>query len=83
MGKPAGITKYSHQKGAQMQLSQNMGPLPSINSVPKCKVPGIRGEARQFVNVESVSAVTGCCRGFEVTVRRLDVLPPKVTARHR
>jgi hypothetical protein len=42
-----------------MQSSQNMGPLPSINSVPKCKVPKHKGEARRFVNVESVSAVTG------------------------
>lgn len=30
------------KKDAQMQSSQNKGPLVSINSVPKCKVPSIR-----------------------------------------
>ena len=82
-GKSANITIYSHQKGAQMQSSQNRGSLPSINSVPKCKIPSIRARARRFVNVESVSAVTDVVENLGVIVRHLDVLPPKVTARHR
>jgi hypothetical protein len=41
-----------------MQSSQNRGSMPSVNSVPRCKIPSIRARARRFVNVESVSAVT-------------------------